>query len=67
MAGLVNMDPAKRVRQFADLERKLVQLGFKLHPLHDDTLLVERWGISRVLADLAAAERFLSQVGGARA
>lgn len=50
-------------REFRDLQRRFEAAGFALHPLHDESLLVCRWGLSRTLVGIGAARRFLSMVG----
>lgn len=46
------------------LQDRFARLGFRLHPLNGDTLLVERWGMTRTLPGLDAAAKFLRSVGG---
>lgn len=51
-------------REFEDLQRRFEALGYALHPLHDDRVLVCRWGLAKVIVGIGAARRFLSLVGG---
>lgn len=52
-------------KRLASVTAKLAMLGFELHPLTGEQLLVGRWNMSRTLASVEAAERFLVMVGGA--
>ncbi|WP_457443789.1 hypothetical protein [Roseateles sp. P5_E4] len=49
-------------REFSDLQRRFEAAGFALHPLHDETLIACRWGMTRTLVGVAAARRFLNMV-----
>lgn len=56
-----------RRKAFEGLRAQLALAGgHALHELSDGSYLVTRWNLSRPLADLAAAERFLAQVQGGR-
>lgn len=57
--------PRSHTKRLADVTAKLAIQGFSLYPLHDDSLLVTQWGMSKVLPSVEAAERFLAMVGGA--
>ncbi len=51
-------------KRLADVTAKLALRGFSLYPLHDESLLVAQWGMSKVLPSIEAAERFSRIVGG---
>ena len=51
-------------REFKDLQRRFEAAGWGLHPLHDESLLACRWGLTKVIVGIGAARRFLSMVGG---
>lgn len=51
-------------KAFETLRAKFALKGFALCWLHDRTLVVERWGFTRVLNDLTQAAQFLAQIGG---
>lgn len=48
------------------LQAEFTRRGFTLEPLTGDSLIVQRWGLYRVLDSLEEAQRYLDQVGGAR-
>ena len=50
--------------RLATVTAQLAARGFSLYPLHDETLLVTRWNMTRVLPSIGAAESFLRMVGG---
>jgi hypothetical protein len=54
-------------REFKDLQRRFEAAGWALHPLHDESLVACRWGLTKVLVGIGAARRFLAMVGGAHA
>lgn len=54
-------------REFNDLQHRFAAAGFALHPLHDETLIACRWGMTKTLVGIGAARRFLAMVGGAHA
>lgn len=60
----IEQAPLSYAKRLNDVTAKLALLGFSLYPLHDETLLVTRWNMSRALPSVEAAERFLRQVGG---
>jgi len=51
-------------KAFETLRAKFALKGFALCWLHDRTLVIERWGFTRVLNDLTQAAQFLAQIGG---
>lgn len=51
-------------KAIAAMQARAGLAGYELHALADGTLLITRWAWCRPLADLAAAERFLEQIGG---
>lgn len=55
---------APQPTRLSALQDRFARLGFRLHPLNGDTLLVERWGMTRTLPGLDAAAKFLRSVGG---
>ena len=52
-------------KAFATLQARAALAGFELVRMADGSLVVARWTMTRALADLAAAEAFLQQVGAA--
>ena len=44
------------------LQVKFAGRGFALDPLTDSKLLLQRWGLIRVLDDLSEAQRFLDEL-----
>lgn len=60
----------ERVRRSHDrllaLQAEFARRGFALDPLTEDKLLVQRWGLYRVLDDLDQAQRYLDEIGGVR-
>ncbi len=59
--------PRSYGKRLADVTTRLAAAGFSLYPLHDETLLVTRWNMTRTLPSIEAAERFLHMVGGVQA
>ncbi len=70
MRGAVtSIDHQRAQRGNQRLERmqaEFARRGFALDVLTGDKLLVQRWGLYRVLDDLDQAQRYLDEVGGAR-
>jgi len=56
--------PLGYTKRLANVTAQLAVKGFSLYPLTDETLLVTRWNMSRVLPSIEAAERFYRMVGG---
>ena len=48
------------------LQAEFAVRGFALEPLTGDKLIVQRWGLYRVLDGVEEAQRYLDQVGGVR-
>ncbi len=44
------------------LQAEFARLGFALDPLTQDTLILQRWGMRRVLRSLDETERLLEQI-----
>ena len=62
----LDAERAKRWHQrVARLSLQFSRLGFHLDPLYEDRLLVQRWGLCRVL-DVEEAERLLRVIGRTR-
>jgi hypothetical protein len=75
----VNMNPAPRVGavvpkplpaplpSFQLLEQAFAAKGWRLYPLYGDTLFltIPKWGMSRTLPSIQAAQELLNQIGGA--
>lgn len=57
-------DQPSRRKRLANLQAHFALKGFTLHPLAHESLIVGKWGLTRVLPDMPAAERFLAQIGG---
>lgn len=53
-------------KRLATLKAHFAMRGFELNPLDGESMLIARWGLHRVLPNLAAAEAFLAQIGGPR-
>ena len=53
------------IKLFKSLQARFAMKGWALDPLHGDKLLLQRWGMTRVLQDLDEAQRVLVQIGGA--
>jgi hypothetical protein len=62
-ANGIEQAPRSDAKRLSDVTAKLAILGFSLYPLHDETLLLTRWNMSRTLPSIEAAEQFLRQVG----
>ena len=60
-------DLANSMSHFQRLEKGFAAKGWCLYPLSGDTLLATtpKWGMSRTLPDLRAAQILLRQIGGA--
>lgn len=54
-------------KRLATLQALFALRGYALHQLADSTLLVERWGYCRPVADVDDAAQVLAQLGGAPA
>ncbi len=56
-------------KRIATLQAQFALAGFQLHvvagPAGQAEYIASRWALHKVLPDLAAAEMFISQVGGA--
>lgn len=50
-------------KQFATLQARAAIAGFELVRMADGSFVVARWTMTRALADVAAIEAFLAQVG----
>jgi hypothetical protein len=61
MTRPVESYPARLLRLSAEFGAR----GFALHPLDGEKLIVTKWNMTRVLADLDDAERMLAQIGPA--
>lgn len=59
------VDPGPDIKLFKSLQARFAMKGWAFDPLHGDKLLLQRWGMTRVLQDLDEAERVLVQIGGA--
>lgn len=59
--------PQPYAKRVANCTARLALLGFSMHPLVGDSFVISRWNMSRTVADIADAERFLKMVGGADA
>lgn len=59
-------DLANTMSHFQRLEKGFAAKGWCLYPLSGDTLLatIPKWGMSRTLPDLRAAQILLRQIGG---
>lgn len=53
----------QRLKAFATLQARAALAGFELVRMADDSFVVARWTMTRALADVAAVESFLAQVG----
>ena len=51
-------------KAFANIRAALALKGYMLLKMHDGTLLIERWGLSRTVDSLTQAAQFLAQIGG---
>jgi hypothetical protein len=56
-------DFSAKHKQFATLRAQCALAGWTLNEQPAGTFVVARWGMSRVLPDLAAVEGFVAQVG----
>ena len=63
--SLVGEKASREHKRLVNLQAEFARRGFTLDPLIETKVLVRRWGLSRVLDDLDAAERFLKLLGGA--
>lgn len=54
-------------KRLATLQALFALRGYALHQLVDSTLLVERWGYCRPIANVDEAAQVLAQLGGAPA
>lgn len=52
-------------KRLLTLQAEFARRGFALDPLTEDSVLLQRWGLSRVFHGLDAAQRFLDQLGRA--
>lgn len=50
-------------KAYATLQAHFALAGLQLHRLDDGTLLMSRWGLTRVFDDDAAAKRFIAALG----
>lgn len=60
-----NTEARLQHKRFATLQARLALKGYVLRRIDDGTFVCSRWGMFRELADLAAVERFVAQVGAA--
>lgn len=65
-AGLVKAEEkgqADFAKEIATLQARFALAGLQLHQLIDGTLLMSRWGLSRVFNENSDAERFIASLG----
>ena len=51
-------------KRFSRLQAKFAMAGYEFHELQAGSLIVMRWGMRKVLADLGAAQKMLDEIGG---
>lgn len=57
--------PMEARKAFANAQAKLAIAGFQLERMADGSYVVAKWTMTRSLADMAAVETFMQQVGAA--
>ena len=67
VSTVVSQVPAAPLPRFQLLEQAFAAKGWRLYPLHGETLFVTipKWGMSRTLPSIQAAQELLNQIGGA--
>ena len=51
-------------KRFSRLQAEFALAGYEVHELQAGTLIVTRYGMRKVLSDLAAAQKMLDEIGG---
>ena len=64
LACVPDADASVDVKRTASLVARAALAGWELHRLSDQTFVVRRWGVFRLLDSVAAAERFIDCVEG---
>lgn len=54
-------------KHFLNLQARFALLGWRLDPLEGEKLLIQRWGATRVLDNLAQAEALFKMMKGSGA